>query len=128
MTKKRVIANLNLDFHTKKLSLFAKQEKKIREISNCGIRALGVPELIRHLQGKRLTRDQAIRAFCADCMGWYAEGKGDCGDPLCSLHPFMPYRSMEGLVQASTGKNSDAPDRLYPPHSGNDQKEDGGGS
>ena len=48
--------------------------------------------LIKHLTGHTLTRDQAIKAKCCDCMGYYIDGRMDCEVPDCPLYPFMPYR------------------------------------
>ncbi len=39
-----------------------------------------------------MTRAQAIRAKCYDCMGGYVDGKRDCEIPRCPLYGFMPYR------------------------------------
>ena len=48
-------------------------------------------ELLRHLEGKRLTQREAIKAHCYDCMGHYSGGAEDCQSDVCSLRPFMPY-------------------------------------
>lgn len=48
--------------------------------------------LLKYLQGGELTRDQAIRAKCADCCGYYVDGRMDCEVPTCPLYPFSPYR------------------------------------
>ena len=47
--------------------------------------------LLRHLEGKPLTQQQAIRAHCYDCMEFYDGGSRDCGVTTCPLHPFMPF-------------------------------------
>lgn len=51
--------------------------------------------LLKHIQGDVLTRAQAIKAKCCDCMGYFSDGRADCGMPACALYPFMPYRSEE---------------------------------
>lgn len=51
----------------------------------------GKTNLLKHLKGERLTARQAIIAHCCDCMGYYYDGKEDCNQPDCPLHPFMPY-------------------------------------
>ena len=48
--------------------------------------------LLKHLQGDRLTRDQAIIAKCCDCMAYYVDGRDDCGVECCPLYPFRPYK------------------------------------
>ena len=59
------------------------------------MKARGVKELKRYLNGDRLTQRQAIIAKCADCTNYYADGKDDCLIPDCPLYPFMPYRNKE---------------------------------
>jgi hypothetical protein len=90
------------------------QEFRVREISAYGIAAQGRAELIAHLSGKRLTRDQAIRAYCYDCMGYFEDGKADCKQADCPLRPFMPYKTLNnvavGLVQPSPEKNAGVSD------------------
>lgn len=53
----------------------------------------GRNEWLKHRGGKKLTRNQAIKAKCYDCMGYYVDGKCDCKMPDCSLYLFNPYRS-----------------------------------
>ncbi len=52
----------------------------------------GKGELLRHLNGDRLTLKQAIIAKWYDCCGYFQDGKKDCEIPECPLCPFMPYR------------------------------------
>lgn len=50
----------------------------------------GKADLIKHLEAKRLTQKQAIRAKCFDCSGL---GESDsCFVTECPLWPFSPYR------------------------------------
>lgn len=65
--------------------------ERIKDIRQHGKKARGQAELIKHLEGQRLTLKQAVNAHCYDCMGFYADGKQDCKMPKCSLHPFMAY-------------------------------------
>ena len=64
-----------------------------------GKKAQGRTELLNYLSGKKLTKAQAIKAYCYDCMGFYADGRQDCEMPTCPLYPFMPFR--KGGVQKS---------------------------
>jgi hypothetical protein len=68
-------------------------EKIISSIKRHGKTARGKQELIKHLEGRRLTLKQAVNAHCFDCMGYYSDGKQDCKMPACSLFPFMPYNA-----------------------------------
>lgn len=61
-----------------------------------GVAATGKTELLRYLDGKTLTREEAILAMCYDCTGCYAEGKRDCKLPECPLYQYMPYRGRNG--------------------------------
>lgn len=47
--------------------------------------------LLKHFDGKRLTRGQALIAKCCECSGYYADGRVDCQMPDCPLYPYMPY-------------------------------------
>lgn len=61
----------------------------------------GLTALRKHLAGKRLTQRQAILAKCCNCMGYYRDGRKDCGMRSCALYPFMPYRSRESIPRAA---------------------------
>jgi len=65
--------------------------KRIDDIQKYGKTAKGKSELIKHLEGDRLSRKQAIYAHCYDCMGFFSDGRQDCLMPHCSLYPFMVY-------------------------------------
>jgi len=56
-----------------------------------GIRAIGRPALKRYAEGQRITRGEALKAKCYDCMGGYADGARDCGVESCPLYLYMPY-------------------------------------
>lgn len=60
-----------------------------------GKKARGQSELKKSLAGKALTRAQATRALCYDCMGGYTDGRYTCGVKDCPLYPWMPYRDKE---------------------------------
>jgi len=106
------------------LKCCARGPDKIRDIDTTGIAAIGRAELVAHLQGKRLYASKAIRAFCYDCMGYYADGKADCRQGDCPLYPFMPYAQTKGHPAQQLGtlpaKNGKALDRLDVPKRGDD--------
>jgi len=62
------------------------------EIRRIGTKRRGRAEYVQYLRGKPLTRGQAIRAKCYDCMGYYVNGAADCEITDCPLYPWMPYR------------------------------------
>jgi hypothetical protein len=62
------------------------------EIKEYGKTAQGRRELLRHLEGGKLSRKAAIKAKCYDCMNSFADGKYDCQIPDCPLYGFMPYK------------------------------------
>ena len=64
----------------------------IEAIRQDGKKAKGRRELIRFLEGKRLTGKQTIEAKCFECMCGYTDGKHDCKCYDCPLYPYMPYR------------------------------------
>ena len=74
--------------------------KLISDIQKHGKTARGKKELLKHLEGGRLTLRQATLAKCFDCMNFFSDGKVDCRMPDCSLHPFMPFN--ENKVKLTT--------------------------
>lgn len=66
-------------------------QEKIAEIKKYGRKGIGRAELIAFYQGKRQTASQAIRSYCYDCCGFFADFIGDCQNISCPLHPHMPY-------------------------------------
>ncbi|MBP7232488.1 MAG: hypothetical protein KBA28_11225 [Syntrophaceae bacterium] len=64
---------------------------RLKSIRRYGKTARGQRELLKHLSGERLTLKQAVHAHCYECMGFFADGKIDCGMKHCPLHPFMAY-------------------------------------
>jgi hypothetical protein len=79
-------------------------EERIKNIRRQGKAARGQRELVKHLEGERLTLKQAVNAHCYDCTGFYADGKTDCSLPACPLHPFMFYN--KNRAKKTTTKTS----------------------
>ena len=61
----------------------------ILESAKSGRRKMGRTFLIRHLEGERLTQQQAIRAKCYDCDGMGETGECDLKE--CPLYPYSPF-------------------------------------
>ena len=54
----------------------------------------GRRELIKHLEGGKITRMQAMKAKCYDCNGMGESG--ECDIEGCPLLPFSPYNRHRG--------------------------------
>lgn len=67
---------------------------RYESIKKIGMAARGRSEIIKHIDGKRLTQRQAILAKCYDCSGYFADGKLDCKMPHCPIYPWMPYKGV----------------------------------
>ena len=61
-------------------------------IKQHGKRSKGKKELIKYLEGGKLTYKQAVQGKCFECMGYCIDGLLDCEIPDCPLYRFMPYR------------------------------------
>ena len=63
----------------------------------------GKKDLIKHLTGQRITRSQAIKAKCYDCLGMGEVSV--CDMPYCALWPYSPYGGGQhrGLRRKSLG-------------------------
>jgi len=69
-----------------------------------GKSARGRNELLKHLDGGRLSTLQAIKAHCYDCSGFYGDGKVYCEMPDCALSPFMPFNPVKRQGKKQTEK------------------------
>jgi hypothetical protein len=65
-------------------------DKEYLESVNLGKGKSGKQQLLRHLDGKRLTRNEAIKAKCYDCDGM--GDSGSCDLDKCALFPYSPYK------------------------------------
>ena len=75
------------------VELAKKLAARIREVEQHGIMATGKIPLIAFLKGETVHRADAVKAYCYGCMGYFTDGKGDCGDPICPLYPWFQYKS-----------------------------------
>ena len=51
----------------------------------------GEKEYYAFLDGRALTRGDAILAHCFVCQGYYVDGKEGCLNKLCPFYKYMPY-------------------------------------
>jgi hypothetical protein len=79
--------------------------KKINNIERYGKTSRGKKELLKHLEGGRLTLKQATFAYCYDCSGYFADGKKDCKVSQCPLHPFMPFNPVKRKRRATVSQD-----------------------
>lgn len=65
------------------------KDERLLESAKNGNKRAGQADLIKHLQGKRITRNQGIKGHCYDCQGMGEDPT--CEDAECSLSPYSPY-------------------------------------
>lgn len=54
-------------------------------------RVRGAKEYKKFADGKRITRGEAMKAMCYDCLG--GEGmREDCQGTMCPLYPYYPTK------------------------------------
>lgn len=64
---------------------------KLEDVEKYGLTAQGKHELMKYLEGGRLTRKEAMLSKCFECCNGYADGRVDCQVPNCPLYQYMPY-------------------------------------
>lgn len=77
------------------------REAYLRSVE-AGVSARGRTHLLRFLKGERITLGEAVMAYCYDCTGFLDEGRRDCENDMCALHPFMLYNPNRQRAVAST--------------------------
>ena len=60
----------------------------------------GQREIIKWLEGGALTRAQAVKAHCYDCLGM--GGSGKCDQETCPLLPFSPFSPPEARLHRAS--------------------------
>jgi hypothetical protein len=78
------------------------RKEKIAKIAEIGKECSGRRELVSFLEGKSITRVQAIKALCYECMGYYSDGRECCGCTECPLFPFTPYSTDKSQAKTRT--------------------------
>ena len=74
-----------------------KEEKLVRMtlyemIDKDGLQAIGKANLLKHLDGGKLSRKEAMQAKCYDCMGYFIDGRADCQIKYCPMFDFRPFK------------------------------------
>ena len=100
------IQGILLCSRSKELIVAETREERLRVLENLprnsSIR--GVKALKEYLKGNKLSKARAIDAKCADCSGYYVDGKVDCEITTCPLYPYMLYRA-GGVEKTRKGGN-----------------------
>lgn len=65
-------------------------EQAIRNVTSWP-RRVGKAELLKHMTGERLTRDEAIRAKCFDCVCGGDDKPDRCTVIQCALTAYCPW-------------------------------------
>ena len=70
-----------------------KKKEYLNDVIAIGKLFRGKSELMKFLNGFRITRNEAIKAKCYDCMGFYDNTQEkDCKNLTCPLYTYMPYK------------------------------------
>lgn len=64
---------------------------------------IGKADNLRHLRGERLTRDEAIKAKCYDCV--CGEDTEPCVVYTCSLQPYCQWNKNQSDTEVWTGRS-----------------------
>lgn len=64
----------------------------IAHIEKEGLKARGKKELIAHLKGEKISRSGGMRAACYQCMGYFVDGRQDCGIETCPMFAWRPFK------------------------------------
>lgn len=66
--------------------------KLIEIIEKDGLLSKGKKSILKHLDGGKLGRKEAMDAKCYDCMCYFVDGRQDCRIPNCPLYDYRPYK------------------------------------
>jgi hypothetical protein len=70
------------------------EEKKVTKVTPKTLPPLKTTKTIKNSRDK-ITRAQAIKLFCIECMGFQKSYVKDCTDPACPLWPFRTGKGQE---------------------------------
>jgi hypothetical protein len=63
----------------------------IKLIKKHGKSYSGKTNLINFLEGKHITRKEAISAYCYDCQGYCEDGRVECEQLQCPLYSYSQF-------------------------------------
>jgi uncharacterized protein YjdB len=61
-------------------------------IDHDGLSAIGKTHLLKHIDGGKLSRKEAMQAKCYDCMGYFIDGRADCRIKNCPMFDYRPFK------------------------------------
>jgi len=64
----------------------------IEMIEEHGLEARGKKSLLKHLDGDKLGRKDAMEAACYSCMGYFIDGRADCCIKNCPMYGYRPFK------------------------------------
>ena len=80
------------------------RDERLLASAKSGPRRAGKKELIKHLEGGKISRMQAVKAHCYDCLGMGTSG--DCDQESCPLLPFSPFRPRNTTFSRATAEKT----------------------
>jgi len=72
------------------------RDAELVNVLKYGKSAIGKTDYEDFLNGKYVAGIKRIHAMCYWCMGYYADGKINCGCVLCPNYTYMPYLNKNG--------------------------------
>jgi len=77
-------------------------------IDHDGLQAIGKAHLLKHIDGGKLSRKEAMQAKCYDCMGYFIDGRADCQIKYCPMFDFRPFKDRPESKKLDFTKPSEA--------------------
>jgi hypothetical protein len=77
------------------------------QIEKTGSQSRGKVSLLKHWDGEKLTRKEAMEAMCYSCMGYFIDGRTDCRLKHCPLYDYRPYKDTTNKAHKSVLKSVD---------------------
>ena len=77
------------------LKVTEKEKTELLKAIKTGKGSKGQSYYRKFLNGGSVTYKGAVLAKCFECMGYYTDGRIDCGDTSCPLSPFRPYQGVK---------------------------------
>lgn len=76
-------------------------------IDKDGLQAIGKAHLLKHIDGEKLSRKEAMQAKCYDCMGYFIDGRADCQIKYCPMFDYRPFKDRPESKKLALTKSSE---------------------